>query len=255
MIDFINLIAPYLYAFTIVFSIIFGVSLAVSVWVSSIISNMKKVSIEKFNSELTLKEIQQVNFAIDTAKINLSNIVQSDKKHKKNKSKNYPKNDEDSLKKADVFKALLKDVYEPFSVSGDTYRSYLSFTKNEIFSIAKSLLSRVDKILSNSDVKFVKKIKISYILMGKDVYDGYTNLLEKFWVNLFKTIIDFFLWVFRIVSPASLTKYIVKELTNQGIVLQFWSAIVEITGMELAVIYKEERFKTAKNLQNNKKAG
>ena len=247
MIDFINLIAPYLYAFTIVFSIIFGVSLAVSVWVSSIISNMKKVSIEKFNSELTLKEIQQVNFAIDTAKINLSNIVQSDKKHKKNKSKNYPKNDEDSLKKADVFKALLKDVYEPFSVSGDTYRSYLSFTKNEIFSIAKSLLSRVDKILSNSDVKFVKKIKISYILMGKDVYDGYTNLL--------KTIIDFFLWVFRIVSPASLTKYIVKELTNQGIVLQFWSAIVEITGMELAVIYKEERFKTAKNLQNNKKAG
>ena len=88
MIDFINLIAPYLYAFTIVFSIIFGVSLAVSVWVSSVISNMKKVSIEKFNSELSLKEVQQVNFAIDTAKINLSNIVQNDKKHKKNKSKN-----------------------------------------------------------------------------------------------------------------------------------------------------------------------
>ncbi|MBR2377173.1 MAG: hypothetical protein IKA85_05275 [Clostridia bacterium] len=255
MIEFLNLIAPYFYVLTIIFGVLFGISLAVNLWVSRTIFKIKKETDKNYFSNLTPKEINQVNFAINTAINDFVNLVKEDEKNKKKKIENIDFKDDNTSKKYDVLHNLIIDVYEPFSVINENYRGYLSLTKNEIFGFLKTLLDRIDVILSSSDVKFVKKIKISHLLVGKDFYDGYKKSRENFLVKFICSVIDFFIWFFRITSPASLTKYVVKKFSNQGVVLQFWSAIVEIAGKELAVIYKEERFKTAKNLQNNKKVG
>ncbi len=132
-------------------------------------------------------------------------------------------------------------MYKPFSVQNGKERGYLSFTKNEIFKIFHSLLRRIDEILSKSGVSWVKNVKVSLLANGVSVYASYKNFVEKLWVSLIIKTINFFMWFFRVFSPVSITKYFIKDLSNQNLSFLVYDTIVELAGKELAVIYKVER--------------
>lgn len=241
MIEFLNFILPFVYVFLVLGSVIFGISLAVNLWVHNTVSKIRKEADKNFTSSLTYSEMKDVFFAIETAKKGYCNYIEESKKIKKNKSKKIEFNSENTPALSSVFLALIKDVYKPFSISNGKERGYLSFTKNEIFSVLRTLLKRLDEILSKSGVSWLKNVKISILASGISVYVSYKNFAEKIWVAFIFKAVNFFMWFLRIFSPVSLTKYLVKNFTSQNLSLLIYDTIVEVVGKELAVVYKNER--------------
>lgn len=245
MIDFLNFISPYIYILLVVSSVLFGISLAIRFWVYNTIKNIKKETGKNFNLHLSETEQQQVFLAINTAKIDLYKVVVNNAKSKKKRRKKDLKTvvleEQETNKISDVVKNLIKDVYKPFSIVNGNERGYLSFTKNEIFKVLKTVLHRLDEILSNSGINWVKNIKLTYLATGINLYVDYKNFAEKIWVKFIFKAIKFSNWFLRVVSPVSIGKYFIKNLLVQNLSLLICETIVEAVAKELAVIYKTER--------------
>ena len=258
MTDIINFISPYIYIFLVVSSVVFGISLAVNLWVYSTIKKVKTESDKNFNYYMSSSEMRDVFLAINSAKLDYYKVIENNKKSKKNKGEKSlnleEKVDENLPKTSEVFTNLIKDVYKPFSVVNGKERGYLSFTKNEVFEVSRIVIGRLDELLSNSGVGFIKNIKISYLASGISLYVGYKNFLEKLWVTIIFKTINFFMWFFKVLSPVSISKYLIKNFTSQNVSLLISDTIVEVTAKELAVIYKKERIKLEKEDLSNKKA-
>lgn len=251
MIEFINAVSPFVYLFLIVGSVFFGISIAVNFWLSNAIKKVRKDTDKNFSNNLTGLECERVNFAINTAKISYTAWLLQNSKNKKiirrNKyRKAFKLKGKLPLKQVDVkdiFVILLKDVYEALQLDSTLNNGYLSFSKNQIFSTLNSVTSRIDEILSNSGVKWLKNIKIAIIVSGVEFYSNYKSFLGKFWVILVYNFINFFTWFLRIFSPVSISKYFIKNLASQNLSEIISDTLVEIVGKEVAVIYKNKSLK------------
>ena len=250
MMEFINSVAPYVYVFLIVGSVFFGVSLAVNYWLSITIKKVRKETDKNYVKSLSKAERENVNIAINNAKINYSSWQLQNAKNNKIKLKNKikkafklkekPLYNEVNVK--DIFIGLLKEVYRPFKDCNATENGYLSFSKNQIFSILNKLTLRVDEILTKSGASWLKNVKIALIVSGIEIYSNYKSFLGKIWVVVVFKFIDFFMWFLKIFSPVSVSKYFIKNLTNQNLSLLISDTLVEIIAKELAVMYKEMSF-------------
>ena len=249
MIKIINAVSPYVYLFLIVGSVFFGISIAVNFWLAKTINNVRKESDKNFKKYLTDSEQNKVNLAIKSAKIEYSNYnIQKEKNKKINrknrfkrtlKLKEKPLLNEFDIK--EIFLTFIKDVYSPFSYKNGEERGYLSFSKNEIFSILNLLTLRVDKILSKSGASWIKNVKVSFIVSGIEAYSQYKSFFDKLWVLFAYNFIKFFMWFFRIISPVAISKYFIKNLSSNNLSTIISDTLVEVVGKELAVIYKNNR--------------
>ncbi len=251
MIEFLNAVAPFVYWFLIVSSVLFGISLAVNRWLFSSIIKVRNESDKNFKKYVSERECERVNFAINVAKTRYATWLLQNEKNKKiirkNKFRKALKLKDkpliNSLSVKDVFVNLLKEVYEPFESLNGRERGYLSFSKNEIFSILNSVTLRVDEILSKSGAKWLKNVKIAVIVKGFNVYSNYKNFFSKLWVMIVYNFINFFAWFFRVFSPVSISKYFIKNLSSQNLSTLISDTLIEVIAKELAVIYKNNRAK------------
>ncbi len=251
MIDFLNAVSPIFYCFLIVSSIVFGISFAVSLWLYKTIDKIRKESDLHYKNNITDAENKYINYNISKAKKQYSSLVVKKKSYEKVLRKNKlrklfglkPKTAEFNDDFKEIIIELAKGVSKPFSDVGGEGRGYLSFTKNEIFSLLKTVAFRLDEILSNSNVSFIKNVKISFIASGLDLYFNYKNLLEKTFAVICFKLIDFFVWFFRVFSPVSMGKYFIKNFTADSLSVLICETVIELIGEELAVVYKTSRGK------------
>ncbi len=256
MTEFLNAISPILYVFLVIGSVIFGISLAVNIWLYKTIGKVRKECDNNYQKNVTENENIFIEFHINNAKNEYAKFIAQTKKSNEIKRKNKIKKAfklkgkkievESSLK--DIFLKLISEVSKPFSNYGGEDRSYLSFTKNEAFSILKALSSRLDAILSKSGVKWLKNVRISYVATGVELYVNYKNFFEKTFTIIIFNLINFFIWFFRVFSPVSIGKYFIKNYYSDSLNVLICDTVIELIGKELAVIYKTTR-KGNKNTQ------
>ena len=263
MIEFINAVAPFVYWFLVVGSVFFGISIAVNFWLLGGVNKVRKVSDKNFKNNLSEYERERVKIAINTAKISYADWLLQNNKNKKITRKNkfrkaFKLKEKPLINEVDVkgvFIKLLKDVYEPFGTLNGEKRGYLSFSKNEIFSILNSVSFRVDEILSKSGASWLKNVKVTVLVKGLDIYSNYKNFLSKLWVMIAFNFINFFMWFLRIFSPVSVSKYFIKNLSSQNLSNLISDTIIEVIGKELAVIYKDNRIQVLDSKNITKNAG
>ncbi len=249
MTEFLNAISPFLYAFLIIGSVIFGISLAVNIWLYKTIGKIRKECDNNYVNNVTQNENIYIEFHINSAKKEYAKYLDQTKKANKIKRKNKIKKAfnlngkkvevEGSLK--DIFIKLISEVSKPFSNYGGEDRTYLSFSKNEAFSILKTLSDRLDIIFSKSGVKWLKNVRISYVATGVELYVNYKNFIEKTWALIIFNLINFFMWFFRVFSPVSIGKYFIKNYYSDSLSVLICDTVIELVGKELAVIYKTSR--------------
>ena len=250
MVEFLEAVSPVFYVFLIVSSVLFGISLAINVWLVSVIKKVRKTTDKTFNSSMTDVEIERVKSAINTAKLDYFVYVERSRKIKKTNRNNkvkkvfYLKEKPINIAKKDIksiFLDLIKNVYEPFSVVNGKKRSYLSFSKNEIFTILNTLIKRIDCIASTPEISFIKNIKLSFISECFYFYGVADKFFNKIWVIITFRLINFFMWFGRVFSPVSLSKYFVKHLSSEGLSYLIYDTMISVVGKELAIIYKNGR--------------
>lgn len=249
MIDFI---LSFTYVLLIITSVFFGISIAVNLWLSSTVKNVQK-EVDKNYKKIDNEEQRIVlDRAIYRAKQDFNEYLASAKKIKKIenrnkirkvfklKQKSVPKNEYDVKL---IFNELLKGIYFPFDNGDKNFRGYLSFTEREIFNILKALNKRLEEIFSSSKIIWLSSIKISFIAECIFYYKKFENIKNKVWVVILLNVINFFMWFGKLLSPTALSKYYIKSISGDSLSSLLYTTAVEIVGKELAVIYKEQRFK------------
>lgn len=246
--DFLVVFGKISYVVLIIGSIVFGITMAVQVYVSSIVKRLLKNSRENFDKILDLKSKKECLKVINFAKKEIVLYVGQSKKPKKAKGNNkenftpqiVQKHSKNSVELKDILFDLFKGTASVFSNYGGRERGYLSFTEREIFSSIDTLKKRVEEIIDNSGVIWLKTLNVSTILIALDTYKSFEDFKGKFWVSIFLKVIDFFLWIGRVISPIALTKYILKEFSSDNLSDLLKKSFVEICGKELSYIYYEK---------------
>ncbi len=249
MIDFI---LSFTYIFLIVGSVFFGISIGVNLWLSSTVKNVQKEvdnNFKKIDDEETVKLLSK---AINKAKSDFSSYIRLSKKiqkvEKSNKVRRFFKLQEKPVPEnlydlKSIFNELLKGVYYPFENKSEDFRGYLSFSEREVFNILKALNKRLEEIFSSSKIIWLNSIKISFILECVLFSQEITNFKNKVGVAIILSLINFFMWFGKVISPTALSKYYIKSISGDSLNSLIYSTVVEVVGKELAVIYKEQRFK------------
>ncbi len=248
MVDFLVVVGKISYVILIIGSILFGITIAVQVYVSSVIKKLLKDSRSNFdkikNGDAKKECLDVINLAKTEVVLFMEQSKREKKLNRKAKDDSYVKIKQRCGKKKVELKDILLDLFKGtagvFSNYGGQERGYLSFTEREIFSSINLLRKRLEEIIYYSNIIWLKSLKISTVIIALDIYKSINDLKGKFFVAVCLKIIDFFLWVGRVISPSSLTKYILKEFASDNLTDLFAKSLVEICGKELAYIYYEK---------------
>ena len=129
---------------------------------------------------------------------------------------------------------------DPFSHYENKDRGYLSFTEREIFAVLDEFRLRLVDIIDSSKVIWLKGLKISFIIECWNIYDGAIKIKNRPFILLLASILDFFLWFSKFISPAGMSKYIVSSALGSSLSSLLSTSLIDIAGKELAVIYYEK---------------
>ncbi len=254
--EFLYYFSKISYVTFIIGSVFFGMSIAFNLYLKGVIKKILKSTNEKFNqiedknskdwclNSIKNAQIEYVNYLNERAKIaRRKKSLFSLKKNNKNET-TMP-----NTNALNIFTSLAKSVSMPFSFYNDKERGYLSFTEREIFLIAQQLRVRIEEIINSSNVIWLKSLKISFFIECWNLYDGAIKIKNKPFVLLFINVLNFFLWFTKFLSPVGVSKYIVSDAFSGGLSSLMSSALIEIAGKELAVIYYDKS-----KISNSKKA-
>ena len=241
---FLNLFSEITFYLFLVTSIIFGISLAVNLFISN---TVKKINVEsnKNYKTLTVEEQSKCNEIISDVKKELSLIAKQTKYNKKVRQNNrflkffhLKEKSEIALEKdfKSVIRTSLKDIFNVFGSDGK--KTYLSLSERDLFIIATTLKERLNNLIVSAKIIWLKRLPISVILYSLSVYNTAIKIKNKFFIALTLKIINFFSWFAKVLSPASLWKKIVKDLSGESLEEVVTNSLIEITAKELCVIYK-----------------
>ena len=225
----------------IVSAVTFGISLAVKTLLIKTVKNINEESYKnfdtfadfetKFNLLFEIEEVKKryVKHTEEVAKfkrVERSNKVRSIFKIKE---KQLPQINDD-LK--DIFLSLFSGV--SYKVNGDG--GFLNFSKNELFSMTRTLLDRVEKILNASDVIWLKTIKIPFYIEAIKLYSSIEKFTSKPSVILITITLNFFMTITRFFSPVSATKKLAGSIVDDSFSSLLASTVISVIGKEWAVL-------------------
>ncbi len=229
-------------------SVIFGISLAVNLLISTTVKKIVKES-DKNYATLMPSEIDECNAIITAVKHDLSFLSTQTKKNKKIRQNNrflkffnLTERQETVIEKDfnTITNNALKDVFNVFNRDRkNAKKSFLSLSEQDIFLIAITLKERLTCLINSSKIIWLKRLPISVILYCLSIYNQAIKIKNKFFVALCFKLIEFCGWFTKMLSPASLWKQIVKDLSGESLEEIITYSLIEIVLKELCVIYKE----------------
>ena len=251
--EFLEIFSSVSYIFFIVSAVTFGISLAVK---TLVISTIKKVNTE---SNKNFDKIEDNNVKTACEKVlckaesryvkYCDNQAKRKKIFKKNKVRSFfrlppYKELEKSDELKDVFLSLLKDV--SIAVNGDG--GYLNFSKNEFFSMVKTLLLRLKILIDSLDIIWLKTVKIPFIIQILRAYTDFEKFKGKTSVLITLSLLNFAFTISRIFSPVSATKNLANNIYSENFSKTLAKAIIEVVGKEWAYLcYEKQKLKYSQN--------
>ena len=249
--DFLTFFTNFTYVFFIVGCLFYGVSIGVNIYVKSVIKRINKNTNLRFNKIEDDISKNECLASIKDAQSEYIAYLDECKKRKKliNKykinslcSKKTKRIDdvENTTKSSDIFINLAKNMANPFSFYENKERGYLSFSEREIFAVLEEFKLRLIDIINSSNIIWLKGIKISFLLECWNLYDGAIQIKNRPFMLFAISIIDFFLWFNKLISPAGMSKFIVSSAMGSSLSSLISLSIIDVIGKELAVIYYEK---------------
>ena len=257
--DFLTLFTNVTFIIFIVGSIFYGISIGVNVYVKSVIKRIKNSTNQRFNAIKNETAKISCLSSIKEAQNQYLNYLEEKNKRQKairtnkilslfSKKRITVYEEQSSIKAKDVFINLAKTMADPFSNYENKERGYLSFSEREIFAVLEEFRLRLVSIINSSNVIWLKSLKISFLLECYNVYDGAIKIKNRPFLLLVTTLLDFFLWFGKVISPVGMSKYIVSSALGSSLSSLLSSSIIDIAGKELAVIYYEKSIAKEKQL-------
>ena len=117
---------------------------------------------------------------------------------------------------------------------------YLNFSKNELFTMMRTLVDRIGKILDSSNVIWLKTIKIPFYVEVVKIYGSIEKFASKPSVILATYIINFCLAVSRFFSPIGATKQLADSVLDDSFSSILASTVISVVGKEWAVLCYEK---------------
>ena len=241
----LNVFSEITFYLFLVTSVVFGISLGVNLLISNTVKKIRNESDKKYKT-LTSEEQYKCNDIMNDVKVELSNLASQTKTNKKIRQNNkflkffHLKQKREIVIEKDlksIVRPALQDIFYVFS-NGDK-KSYLSLSERDVFILAITLKERLNDLISSAKIIWLKRLPISVILYCLSVYNTAIKIKNKFFVALTLKVISFFGWFAKVVSPASLWKKIVNDLSGESLEEVVTNSIIEILVKELCVIYKE----------------
>ncbi|MBO5713256.1 MAG: hypothetical protein J6R88_03560 [Clostridia bacterium] len=235
------------FIFFIIASVFFGFSLAVQSLITKVIKNVNAES-DKNYLKVPEAEREVCNEVISDVAFKLSKLSDEQKRIKQIKSTNKIRKffrlseipvEETTVTVKDVAATVLDGVAVAFYGTTEN-KPHLNFSEREIFKILTTLKNRVKDVLTATNVIWLKELPISFFVICYNVYGMVDKIKNKPLVLLLVKIIDFCLWFSRILSPVGIGKYLVNDLSKDGLNGVINSTISSVIVKELAVIYYEK---------------
>ena len=249
--DFLTFFTNFTFVLFIIGCVFYGISIGLNIYVKSVIRRINKNTNLRFN---TIESEQSKNLCLASIKdaqnqymayldecnkrqkaIRKSKILSIFSKKRGAQVENY-----EQLNLSGVFINLAKNMANPFSHYENEDRGYLSFTEREIFAVLQEFKVRLIDVIDSSKIIWLKSLKISFLIEIWTVYDGAIKIKNRPHVLLLTSIIDFFLWFSKAISPAGMSKYIVSSALGSSLSSLLSTSIIDVVGKELAVIYYEK---------------
>ena len=249
--EFMEVFSKITFIFFIITSVFFGFSLAVQ---SFIIKIIKKIDAESNKNYLKVPASQReiCDKAIGEVALKLSTLSSEQSEIKKiknaNKIRKFLKMEEKPVTESNVTtKDIAVTVLDGVAVAfygNSNLKPHLQFSEREIFKILSTLKTRIKDILTSTDIIWLKELPISFFITCYNVYGMVDKIKNKPLVLLSIKLINFCLWFAKILSPVSISKYLVGDVSKSGLNDVINSTLSSVIVKELAVIYYE---KTNKN--------
>lgn len=244
--EFLEVFSSVSYVLFIVSSIMLGVSFAVKTLVVSTIKKINAESSKNFDKIEDNKLKSGLKAVFKKTELRYAYYCDKALKIKKTARKNKVRSffrlvpleiEDNSGEFKDIFLSLIKEI--SVLVNGDG--GYLNFSKNELFSMLKTLLLRLKILIDSLDIIWLKSVKIPFIIQ---VLKGYTEL-EKFkgktLVIIVTGLLNFTFSVTRFFSPVGATKNLMNATYSENFSKTLAKAIIEVVGNEWAYLCFEKR--------------
>ena len=243
--EFLLVVSDVAYVFFVISAIVFGVSVAVKLLLIKTVKKISRESDKNFDNIEDNEEKSAVLKTIEDLTLRYSKYQEEASKNKKLNRKNTVRKSlkistysvseaEDNLK--EIYLSLFKDISCCFEGSG----GYLNLSKNEILTMLRALADRTQKILSSSDIIWLKTIKIPFYIEVVKLYTSIEKFKSKPSVILITYFIDFCLAVSRFISPVGATKKLAGSLFDDNFSQLLTSTVISVVGKEWAVLCYEK---------------
>lgn len=254
--EFLEVFSTVSYIFFIISAVTFGVSLAVKTLVTSTIKKLNAESdknfdkIEENDKKLECEGVIKKAFkrysdycdlATERKKIIKNNKLRGTLKLP---LKNEPEIS-DNVK--DIFLSLIKDV----SFAVNNQGGYLNFSKNELFSMLKTLMQRLKVLIDSLDIVWLKTIKIPLIIYVLKIYSDFEKFKGKTAVLITVYLLNFAFTITNLISPVGATKKLANNISSDNFSKTLAKAIIEVVGKEWAYLCFEKQ--KAQNIAINQK--
>lgn len=241
MIEFLNVLSTVIYVVFIVSSVLFGFSIAVKIYVIKVAKKIVNESGKNYENIEDFYSNKRCEKIISKHVLRYDNYANIEKKNLKIKRGNKVKKffrlkerelliQEDSLK--DIFLSLFSEISNCFEGAG----GYLNYSKNEIISMLKALVKRLNAICLSSDVIWLKTVKISSLAHVISITKSFENFKGKTPIIILSYVLEFTFFISRIFSPVSAGKFLASNIMGNSFNSLLMSAVFNVIGREWAVL-------------------
>ena len=252
--DFLVVLSNIFNVLFIISAVTFGVSLAVKTLLIETVKKINKESSKNFekieNNEVKATCLSVID-CLRVRYVNHSQEVEDIKKlNKLNKVRKFLKLKEyKTTEPSDNLKAIFISLFKDVSFVFDGEGGYLNFSKNELFTMMRTLVDRIGKILDSSNVIWLKTIKIPFYVEVVKIYGSIEKFASKPSVILATYIINFCLAVSRFFSPIGATKQLADSVLDDSFSSILASTVISVVGKEWAVLCYEKDKSRIENIK------
>ena len=241
--EFLTVFSNVAFVVLIISSVFFGFSIAVNFKIEKIIKKIgheSDVNYYSIDTEKRNKCDEVISLVKEKAKVYLNETKLIKKTIKNNKLKEKFHLKQKPLPKLSVnLKTVGVEFIEGISTvfyGEGNEKAILKLSEVEIYNMLTTVKNRVKDILTASGVIWLNELPISFFLNLFDAYGKIDKFKNKISVTIILFIVDLSLKFYRLISPVSASKYILKDLSGKELNQVITDTLLTIIGKEFAVI-------------------
>ncbi len=259
MIEFLNVLSIIIYVFFIVSSVLFGFSIAVKIYVLNVAKKIVNESGKNYENIEDFYPNKMCEKIISKHALRYDNYAKIEKRNLKIKRVNkvrkfFRLKELNILSQNDSLKEISLSLFSEISNCFEGAGGYLNYSKNEIISMLKVLVKRLNAICLSSNVIWLKTIKISSLAHVVSITKSFENFKGKTPIIILSYVLEFTFLISRIFSPISAGKFLANNIMSNSFSSLLISSVFTVIGREWAVLCYQKQCSRREKLSGKKVA-